>query len=184
MKYVYAVLIMATQLVSAQSLLQNGTFDQNINSWESFFDPAWINNDGATASGNGSIRFGDDLNNGSSVWARSELLPIKADYHYIMATSFKRPAASVANGMSMSIQWFDDQENFLGEYPWDQFFDTSQADVWTDFDYAFENIIGEDATQARVYLWVHLPSEGNEEAFGLFDDVIFFQDTVFKSDFD
>ncbi len=177
------ILLLASQIVNAQSLLQNGTFDQNTNNWQGGETPVWIANDGANASGSGSVRFGDNFNNGSSVWIRSELIPIKPGYHYIMATSYKRPAASVANGMSMSIQWFDDQENYLGEYPWDQYFNTEPADTWVDFDYAFENII-DDATQARVYLWVHLPSEGTDEAFALYDDVIFFQDTVFQSNFD
>ncbi len=100
-----------------------------------------------------------------------------------MATSFKRPDDSVANGMSMSVFWYDDQGNQVGEYPWDQFFDISQADIWHDFDYAFENIV-EGGTQARVYLWVIMPIGGVEQSYGLFDDVIFFQDTVFVSDFD
>jgi len=184
MKYIMLMICCLSASVQAQSLLQNGTFDQNTNSWDNpNLTPTWVSNDGAAASGNGSIQFGDNFNNGASLWIQSELMPAKEGYRYIMASSFKRPAASVANGMSMSIFWYDDQENYVGEYPWDQFFDISQADTWIDFDYAFENII-EDATQARVYLWVHMPSSGTDQAYGLFDDVIFFQDTVFVSDFD
>ena len=168
----------------AQSLLQNGTFDQNLNPWTNpSITPTWVSNDGAPASGNGSIRFGSSFNNGGSVWMQSELMPVQEGYQYIMASSYKMPADSIASGIWMSIYWYDAMENYLGEYPWDQRFNVSQTDTWLDYDYTFNNII-DDATQARVVLWVTTPNSGNDESYGLFDDVIFFQDTVFVSDFD
>ncbi len=184
MKYFLILLALVCGSATAQRLLSNGTFDQNINSWENdVLSPTWISNDGAPASGNGSLRFGDSLNNGGSVWLRSELVPVKEGYQYIMASSYKLPNSSVANGLGMSVYWYDDMENYLGEYPFGQSFNTSQADVWGDYDLAFEHIVT-GASQARVYLWVHMPSQGTDESFGLFDDVILFQDTVFVSDFD
>ena len=184
MKSIFFLLILTTLTAEAQSLLQNGSFDQNIYHWSNdFLSPVWVGNDGAPASGFGSLQFGDNTNNNASLWVRSDLVPVKEGYRYMMATSFKRPIDSLADGMSMSVFWYDDQENFVGEYPWDQFFDVSQPDVWHDFDYAFENIVV-NATQARVYLWVHMPGEGTDESYGLFDDVILFQDTVYISDFE
>lgn len=81
MKYLLILLALVCESASSQRLLNNGTFDQNINSWENdVLNPTWISNDGAPASGNGSLRFGDSLNNGGSVWMRSELVPVKEGY--------------------------------------------------------------------------------------------------------
>lgn len=168
-----------------QLLLSNGTFDQNINDWQSpSVVPTWVASDGAPASGNGSIQFSDNFNNGSSIYVDSELVPVTPGYRYVLATSYKYMTGSVPNGMSISIEWYDDQENFVGSYPWDAFFNMSQnADQWHHFDQHVENIIT-DATQARVRLWVHQHSQGTAHNRGRFDDVILFQDTVFVAHFD
>lgn len=177
-------MLVFSQTTLAQSMLQNGTFDQDVNHWENpYITPVWVSNDGAPASGNGSLLLGDNFNNGGSIWMQSELMSVKEGYHYIMATSYKMPSDSIAQSMWMSIYWYDEMDNYLGDYPWDQRFDISQSDVWLDFDYSFENIIT-DATKARVVLWVSTPTSGTDESYGLFDDVIFFQDTVFVSGFD
>ena len=184
MKSIFFLLTLTSLTVEAQSLLQNGTFDQNINHWSNdFLSAVWVSNDGAPASGNGSLQFGDNSNNNASLWIRSDLVPATEGYRYVMASSYKIPSDSLATGMRMTVFWYDDMENLLGEYPWNEQFNISQPDVWQNFDYAFENII-EGATQARVYLWVHMPGEGTEQSYGLFDDVILFQDTVFMTDFE
>ncbi|MEZ5472632.1 MAG: hypothetical protein R3E90_12745 [Marinicella sp.] len=184
MKYMVLWLLLMVQLSSAQSLLQNGTFDQSLDHWDNpSITPIWVSNDGAPASGNGSLRFGSTFNNGGSVWMQSDIMPVKEGYRYIMASSYKLPSDSIANGLWMSIYWYDEMDNYLGEYPWDQRFNIGQTDTWLDFDYTFENIIT-DATKARVVLWVTTPASGSDESYGLFDDVIFFQDTVFLSDFE
>ncbi len=184
MKYLIFLLTLVTQFSQAQSLLQNGTFDQNLDHWDNpNLTPVWVSNDGAPASGNGSIQFGDTFNNSGAIWMQSDLMPVVEGYQYIMASSYKKPSDSVTNGLWMSIYWYDEMNNYLGEYPWDQRFSINQADTWLDFDYVFENIIT-DATKARVVLWVLTADSGNGNSYGLFDDVIFFQDTVFVSDFD
>lgn len=184
MKHIFFLLLFFCQLTVAQSLLQNGTFDQNLNHWDNpSLTPIWVSNDGAPASGNGSMQFGSNFNNGGAVWMESDIMPVKEGYRYIMASSYKIPTDSIASGLWMSIYWYDEMDNYLGEYPWDQRFNINQTDTWLDFDYTFENIIT-DATKARVVLWVSTPSSGNGDSYGLFDDVIFFQDTVFVSDFD
>lgn len=168
----------------AQSLLSNGTFDNNITGWSNpNLNPTWIANDGANASGNGSIEFGDNFNNGSSINVDSELVPVVEGYRYILASSYKYQTGSIPNGMSVAIEWYDSQGNFVGEYPWNVSFDMSQPDQWLNFDTAVNNII-EDATQARVRLWIHQRSSGTDFNTGRFDDVILFQDTVFMSNFD
>ncbi|MCB1583667.1 MAG: hypothetical protein KDI92_11425 [Xanthomonadales bacterium] len=184
MKYMVLWLLLMVQLSSAQSLLQNGTFDQSLDHWDNpSITPIWVSNDGAPASGNGSLRFGSTFNNGGSVWMQSDIMPVKEGYRYIMASSYKLPSDSIANGLWMSIYWYDEMDNYLGEYPWDQRFNIGQTDTWLDFDYTFENIIT-DATKARVVLWVTTPASGSDESYGLFDDVIFFQDTVFVTGFE
>ena len=59
-------------------LFQNGTFNQDINLWDDSNKLAsWVNNDGANASGNGSIQFGDNKNNNGSLWIRSKFFSVK-----------------------------------------------------------------------------------------------------------
>lgn len=183
MKNIIIMLVLVAPPLSAQGLISNGTFNSNINPWEHFNRATWVANDGAAASGNGSIEIKDNLNNGSSVYADSELVPVVEGYRYILASSYKYQTGSIPNGMSMAIEWYDSQGNFVGEYPWNVSFDMSQPGQWLDFDTAVNNII-EDATQARVRLWVHQHSSGTDFNTGRFDDVVLFQDTVFMSDFD
>ena len=183
MKKIIILLVLLAPQLSAQSLLSNGTFDSNITPWTSFATPTWIANDGAPASGNGSIEFKGNLNNGSSIYTESELVQVVEGYRYILASSYKYQTGSIPNGMSVAIGWYDNQGNYLGDYPWDVSFDLSQPGQWLDFDTAVDNII-ESATQARVVLYVHQHSSGTAFNTGRFDDVILLQDTVFMSDFD
>ena len=183
MKKLCIILVFLAPQLSAQLLLSNGTFDTNMTPWDSTFMPAWISDDGANASGNGSLEFKGNFNNGSSIYADSELVPVVEGYRYILASSYKYQTGSIPNGMSVAIEWYDSQGNFVGEYPWNVSLDMSQPGQWLDFDTAVNNII-EDATQARVRLWIHQHSSGTDFNTGRFDDVILFQDTVFMSNFD
>ena len=186
-KLVITMMLLVCTKLWAQSLLANKSFDSDISSWDvSYANAVWISNDGASTSGNGSIEFGDTLNNGASKYIQSEFVNVKPNYHYILGTSYKLPTASLATSGNITIRWYDNNDNYLGEYPHYGVkppFIPSAPDTWYNDISEWDNIVT-DAVKAKVFLWVNLPSSGTGASRLRFDDVIFYQDTVFKSNFE
>ncbi len=173
--------------LNAQNLLSNKSFDTDISSWDiNSTNAHWINNDGAATSGNGSVQFGSNSNNNSSISIQSELVNVTEGYHYILGVSYKRPTPSLVETGYISIYWYDANDSFLGEYPHygarPPFF-ISASDIWENEISEWDNIIA-GAVKAKVVLWVNLLSSGTNLSSLRFDDVIFYQDTVFKSSFE
>lgn len=172
---------------TGQNLIANSAFDSNIDNWSNGkVNETWVANDGAPTSGNGSLKFQSNVNNGGSIWMESDFMPVEENYKYILGASFKQPADSLANYLLMTVKWYDENNNFIGEYPYlglGPVFDVSSTDTWLNYDSTYDSIIA-GTKKAKVILWIGTPSEGTGLSYALFDDIIFFQDTVFKSDFE
>lgn len=180
-----ALLFSVVTVNAVENLVNNGSFDSGISHWENqFLDIlTWVDDDGAALSGNGSVLFGDTgEHNGGTVWLASDFIPYFDDYSYYIGVSYKKPSASVATNFFISLRLYDENENFLGEYP-NLIFNAASADVWYDFDEYFVGIV-DGATQAKVILNINTPTGITGEAFALFDDVILVQNTLFKSGFE
>lgn len=179
------VILLSDQAIS-QNMVVNGTFDTDTSHWSNpSVTEVWVSDDGAPMSGNGSVRFGTISNNGGSVWLASDFISVTDGYMYMVATSYKKPSASVSPYLSITVRWYDENDNYLGEYP---AFGSVQMpvttnDTWLDSELFFENIVS-GSSKAKVYLWVGTTDNGTSESYALFDDVILFQDTVFLSSFD
>ena len=172
---------------SSQNLIANSAFDSNINNWSNGkANEVWVSNDGAPTSGNGSLKFQTNFNNGGSIWMMSDYMPVVYGYKYILGASFKQPSDSVASYLYMTVYWYDENNNYLGEYPYlgiAPTFNVSSTDTWLNHDSEYDNIVA-DTKKAKVVLWIGTPPSGNGLSYALFDDIIFFQDTVFKSEFE
>jgi len=173
--------------VQAQNLLANNSFDSDISSWNTLGNTVqWIANDGAATSGNGCIELRTALNNGGWIRIESEKVPVVQNYHYILGISYKRPTGSLSPYGYLSIYWFDQNDNFVGEYPHlgvKPVLPITDDDQWLNDISEWDNIVT-DAVKASVILWVPSADSGTNDAVLRYDDVIFYQDTVFVSGFD
>lgn len=169
---------------SAQNLIVNGYFDNDINNWDfNHNNASWVSDDGASISGNGSFRFGFILSNNASRWSASEPVSVTPGYTYEVAVSLKKPSSSAANYVGTLVYWYDSSLNLIGQ----EYF-TSEVvpfpdDIWQDTYAVFK--APESAVQAVIRLTLSVGGSGNpDEAYALWDDVIMLEDSVFNSNFE
>ncbi len=184
MKYIVLLyFLISIGQVSAMNLLSNGTFDSNINGWSSLNSTTgeWVSDDGASVSGNGSIRITGTINNNGTFGLIAEPITVKPGYWYITAGSLKTPAVSVSERGLYSLEWYDMSNGFVQYDSVASNFGIPD-DVWIDLDGYIQ--APENATS--VIMGLRFQTGAPEEVdhpFGLWDDVIFMEETIFFSDF-
>ncbi|GAA4814016.1 hypothetical protein GCM10011365_19710 [Marinicella pacifica] len=165
-----------------QQLLSNGHFTQGVSPWDNpSHTPQWLSNDGHHQPG--AISFSDNFNNGGSIYMYSEKIPVIPNYHYLLGTSYKYPSSATPAYMNMIVEWYDANDVNVATWPWHTIFDMSQPDTWLDFDGEVSNEYG-GGVFARVVLTLQTQSSGTANNEARYDDVLFYQDTVFMTDFE
>jgi len=170
------LLILLTGSVYGQQLLSNGDFSQGVTPWDNtYHPPQWLSNDGHHQSG--ALSFSDNQNNSGSIFMYSEKVPVVPGYHYLLGTSYKYPADSAPAYMNMIVEWYDASDNLVSTWPWHTVFDMSQPDTWLNFDSEVSNEYG-GGVFARVVLTLQTQASGTANNVAIYDDVLFYQDTI------
>lgn len=185
MKYlVLFVFLLSVNQVQALNLLSNGGFDTNIDGWDNpFVTSEWVSDDGAPISGNGSMKVTGSQNNNGVFGMNSFHIFIKPNYWYLSAASFKTPSDSVSERGLYFIEWFDDTDTMILRDSVDGGYGVPD-DVWLPLDAYLQ------APENAYYMVVSLrlqsgiPGVDVDLPFGLWDDVVFMEETIFFSDFD
>ncbi len=174
--------ILNSGTLMAQNLLANGEFDTDLSGWFAYSAITWVSNDGAPLSGNGSMMNTNGFNNGGSFPAVSDKFAVDPNYWYLTSVSYKVPSASPVPWVWYMIFWYDDMNNQIGtsnqvapEY-------YVEKDVWkylADISQAPDNAaMGE----MRIYFQA-ASAEEPDLPFGLWDDVIVLEETIFMNGF-
>jgi len=177
------IVFMWTDTLSAQNLLLNGAFDTDIDGWTNDFITAeWVSDDGAAISGNGSMRVIGTINNNSMFGMQSDSLAVQAGYWYLTAGSFKTPAISLSERGLYYIEWYDNSEQMILRDFVDSVYGVPD-DVWIDMDRYLK--APEDAVSAVMRLMLQSGASGQTDLpFGLWDDAVLMQETLFSHGFD
>ena len=176
------LLVLLSGSVYGQQLLSNGHFTHGVSPWDNpYHTPQWLSNDGHHQPG--ALMFSDQDNNSGSIYIYSEKIPVVPGYHYLIGTSYKYPASATPAYMNMIVEWYDASDNLVSTWPWHTVFDMSQPDTWLNFDGEVSNDYG-GGVFARVVLTLQTHPAGTMNNEARYDDVLFYQDTVFMSDFE
>lgn len=173
MKKIILIALLIPQIILAQNLLSNGSFDNNINGWSEVqggsVELAWISDDGNSA--NGSIQLSDNFNNGGIGNIPSEKIPVIEQTNYKIKGFTKPLADSEALSSAVFIAWFNDDYQISSSSFVHVSTDTANGN-WTAFEGIFES--PEGAKFAEVRIGVEGPnSDSTEYAISLFDDLRF-----------
>ena len=187
-KTVWMVFLMLLFLISnnlcAQNLLVNGHFDTNLNGWDNPFVVAeWVADDGAPISGNGSMKVTGSQNNNSVFGMNSSPVFIEPGYWYLTAASFKTPAASVSERGLFYIEWYDGSDVMILRDSVDGGYGV-EDDVWLPLDDFFKAPENADYMVMRLMLQSGIPTVDVELPFGLWDDAVVMQESIFMGGFD
>jgi hypothetical protein len=178
------LIVFKTGILSAQNLLSNGTFDANLDGWDnSFVTSEWVADDGAPISGNGSMKFTGSQNNNGVFGMNSSPVFIEPGYWYLTAASFKTPAASVSERGLFYIEWYDGSDVMIMRDSVDGGYGVDD-DVWLPLDGFFKAPENADYMVMRLMLQSGIPGVDVDLPFGLWDDAVVMQETVFMGDFD
>ena len=182
---VFLVLFFSTtNELMAQNLLFNGAFDANFEGWTNPFVVAqWVADDGAPISGNGSMQVTGSQNNNSVFGMNSSPIFVEPEFWYLTAASFKTPAASVSERGLFYIEWYDGSDVMILRDSVDGGYGVDD-DVWLPLDGFFIAPENADYMVMRLMLQSGIPGVDVDLPFGLWDDAVVMQETVFKGDFD
>ncbi len=188
MKKLYLVLfftglLVMPQMLNAQNLLVNGIFDSDISGWTNpFVTSEWVSDDGAPISGNGSMKVTGSLNNNGTFGMNSDAFSVQGGYWYLTAASFKTPAISVSERGLFFVEWFDSSDQLIlrDEISSDYGVDD---DIWHDLDGYLQAPDNANSAVMRLFLQTGKPGQLTDP-FGLWDDAVVMQETIFVSSFD
>ena len=170
-------------VLMAQNMLTNGAFDADINGWSnSFVTAEWISSDGAPISGNGSMKVTGVLNNNSLFGMNSDVFLVQSGYWYLTAGSLKTPAISVSERGVVIIEWYDSSDVMISQDSIDSGYGVDD-DVWIGLDGYFQAPPLAVSAVVRLMLQTGFPGQ-KDQPFGLWDDAVVMQETIFTSDFD
>jgi len=177
------VFLFKPELSTAQNLLANGSFDSDINGWSnSFVTSEWVSDDGAPISGSGSMRVTGSNNNNSVFGMNSDPFSVQGGYWYLTAGSFKTPAISVSERGLYFIEWYDSSGDFIIRDSFDSAYGVDD-DVWLDLDGYLKAPMNASSAVMRLMLQGGYPGQ-TDLPFGLWDDAVVMQETIFVTGFD
>ncbi len=181
--FLMILLLLGSGQVLAQNLLANGDFSTDISGWSNAFVTAeWISSDGGPISGNGSMQVTGSQNNNGVFGMNSNTFLVQAGYWYLTAGSFKTPASSVSERGLYFIEWFDSSEQMIQRDSVDSGYGVAD-DVWLDLDGYLQAPPLAVSAIMRLMLQSGIPGQVNLP-FGLWDDAVVMQETVFTDGFD
>ncbi len=168
---------------TAQNLLVNGEFDNDITGWSAFTTISWVSDEGAPISGDGSMMNMHTSNNNASFPAIADRFMVKPHYSYLTGVSFNVPAASPVPWAWYRIFWYDAMDNPIGESNTVSAVFGVPNDVWVDLDGMSQAPANAATGELRIYFQTGEPGEA-DPPFGLWDDVFVIEDTIFLNGFD
>ncbi len=177
------LLFLITGELWAQNLLTNGHFDANFDGWSNPFVMAeWVSDDGASISGNGSMLVTGTINNNGTFGMNSDAFTVQSNYWYLTAGSFKTPATSVSERGLYFIEWYDSEGSLIRRDSTSSDFGVDD-DVWIDLDGYLQAPPLAVSAVMRLMLQTGSPDQ-TDPPFGLWDDAVVMQETVFTDGFD
>ena len=175
------LLMLSSQLMS-QNLLVNGEFDEDINGWtNSFVTAEWVGSDGGPISGNGSMLVTGSQNNNGIFGMNSDAFIAAPGYWYLVAASFKTPATSVSERGVYLVEWFDSSNQMILRDTIDSSYGVAD-DVWINLDGYLQAPPLAVSGVVRLMLQSGIPGQVNPP-FGLWDDAVVMQETIFIGGF-
>ena len=182
---IFGVLSLFQITALGQNLIVNSTFDSDVSDW--FGDPtvySWTDTLGGPVSGPGSAYMEKEIINNNRIFGiSSSRVAIKENYTYWFAGMGFIPSSSAAFRAWARVTWFDEMGNNLTS---PSIFDFSfPTDIWAPVEGAVT--APEGAVEARIAINIESDTPAKGEtllSFGYWDDVFFFEDTIFPSDFD
>lgn len=180
----FLVLLFEMSSLRAQNLLPNGYFDTSIDGWSNpFLTSEWISDDGAPISGNGSMKVTGTQNNNGVFGMNSHNIIIEPGFWYLTMASFKTPATSVSERGLFFVEWFDAGDLMILRESVDGGYGV-EDDVWLPLDGFFQAPDNASYMVMRLMLQSGIPGVDTELPFGLWDDALVMQETIFMNGFD
>ncbi len=182
---IFGVLCLFHFSACGQNLLANSTFDSDVSDWSG--QPgvySWSDTFGSPFSGAGSVYMEKEIINNNRIFGISATRVAVNEHHtYWFAGMAYIPDSSAAFRAWARISWFDAIGNNLTSPSILNF--SFPTDTWV----PVEGFVTapETAVEARISINVESdapPKGGTLLSFGYWDDVYFFVDTIFRTDFD
>ncbi len=171
------------QTGSGQNLLVNGTFDSDFSGWFAFSTLSHEPGDGASISGNGSMRNESDTNNNASFPAISDRFAVVPQHLYMTGVSFKVPLTSSVPRAWYWIVWYDDMQVEIGQSNDVTSVYDVEKNVWHDLTGLRQAPMNAAYGELRVYFQTNEPGT-IDVPFGLWDDLFVFEETIFVNGFE
>ena len=184
--FLFAVLTLFQVSAYAQNIIPNSTFDSDVSDWFGVVsDYSWSDTMGSPISGTGAMYLEKEIINNNRIFGVSTTrLPINENHTYWFAGMGYIPTSSSAFRAWARITWFDMNGDNLPQSP-SILALGFPIDTWVPVEGAVT--APETAVEVRITVNMESGAPGKGEtlmSFGYWDDVYFFDDTIFLSDFD
>ncbi|WP_395373435.1 hypothetical protein [Marinicella sp. W31] len=182
---IFGVLTLFQISALGQNLLTNGTFDSDVSDW--FGAPtvySWSDTMGGPISGAGSVYMEKEIINNNRIFGiSSSRVAVNENDTYWFAGMGYIPSSSSAFRAWARVTWYDAKGTNLTS---PSIFDFSfPTDVWAPVEGSVTAPEGAVEAGIAINIESDAPPKGETFlSFGYWDDVYFFEDTIFRSNFD